>query len=58
LKVIIRTAIQLGPTPKKIVKHEIGSLPAEDIRRITWQNASELYNFAVPTAVQNDPNAY
>ena len=33
-------------------------LPAADIRRITWQNAAELYRHRVPEAVAADPYAY
>ena len=41
-----------------MTKHEIGDLPAEDIARITWKNASELYNFPVPQSVIDDPESY
>lgn len=46
------------PHTQRTVREEIGDLPAEDIRKITWENASNLYQFPVPEAVQNDPNAY
>lgn len=35
-----------------------GDLPAEWVRRFTWQNASELYRHDVPEAVIDDPNSY
>jgi predicted TIM-barrel fold metal-dependent hydrolase len=30
----------------------LADLPAEDVRRITWQNASELFEFPVPVELQ------
>jgi hypothetical protein len=41
-----------------VIQREIGDLPAEDIRRITWQNASELYRHPVPESVAGDPDSY
>jgi predicted TIM-barrel fold metal-dependent hydrolase len=46
------------PNTQTVTKHEIGNLPAEDIARITWQNASELYKFPVPQSVIDDPESY
>jgi predicted TIM-barrel fold metal-dependent hydrolase len=46
------------PNTQDVVKKEISWLPEEDVRRITWQNASELYNFPVPESVQLDPESY
>jgi predicted TIM-barrel fold metal-dependent hydrolase len=46
------------PNSQRVIHEEIGSLPPEDIERITWRNASELYQHPVPEAVQRDPNAY
>jgi predicted TIM-barrel fold metal-dependent hydrolase len=46
------------PNTQEIVHREIGMLPAEDIRRITWANAADLYRHPVPVAVQDDPDAY
>lgn len=46
------------PHTQQTIHEEIGDLPPEDIRRITWQNASELYQHPVPEAVQDDPDAY
>jgi len=46
------------PNTQEIVHREIGGLPPEDIRRITWQNASELYRFDVPASVIADPETY
>jgi predicted TIM-barrel fold metal-dependent hydrolase len=46
------------PNTQEVIHREIGHLPAEDVRRITWQNASELYRHEVPDSVQEDPESY
>ena len=46
------------PDTQDTIRREIGDLPEEDIRRITWQNAAELYRHPVPPAVQADPDAF
>lgn len=46
------------PHTQRTIHEEIGGLPAEDIRKITWENASVLYQHPVPEAIQADPNAY
>jgi predicted TIM-barrel fold metal-dependent hydrolase len=46
------------PRTQQVIEEEIGHLPAEDIRRFTWENASKLYRHPVPEAIQNDPDAF
>ncbi|HEX3565792.1 MAG TPA: amidohydrolase family protein [Acidimicrobiales bacterium] len=46
------------PNTQRVVEEEIGGLPAEDIKKMTWQNASFLYRHPVPEAVQQSPDAY
>ena len=46
------------PNTQAVIQRDIGDLPADDIRRITWQNASELYRHPVPESVSQDPNSY
>lgn len=46
------------PRTQAVIEKEIGHLPADDIARITWRNASELYRHPVPVAVQRDPDAF
>jgi predicted TIM-barrel fold metal-dependent hydrolase len=46
------------PDTQEVIHREIGWLPESDVRRITWQNAADLYRHDVPRAVQNDPDAY
>jgi predicted TIM-barrel fold metal-dependent hydrolase len=46
------------PNTQRVVDEEIGGLPAQDIKRMTWENASLLYRHPVPAAVQQSPDAY
>lgn len=46
------------PNTQSKLGEELAGLPAEDIERITWRNASELYRHEVPTSVQQDPESY
>ena len=44
-------------------EHEIGMpghghFPAEDVRKLAWENASTLFKHPVPAAVQADPEAF
>mgnify|MGYP001796887809 CR=1 FL=1 len=50
--------VSTWPRTPAIIHREIGQLPPEDSRKITWENASVLYDFPVANAVQDDPNAY
>jgi hypothetical protein len=40
------------------VRHSIGHLPAEDIRKLAWENASRLYRHPVPESVVADPDSF
>jgi len=46
------------PDTQAVIEREIGGLPPDDIRRITWANASHLYRHPVPPEVQADPDAF
>jgi len=46
------------PRTQAVIEEELGGLPADDIRKMTWENASVLYRHPVPEAVQQDPNAF
>lgn len=46
------------PHTQQVIAKEIGGLPEDDVRRMTWQNASEVYRHPVPVAVQRDPDAF
>jgi predicted TIM-barrel fold metal-dependent hydrolase len=46
------------PDTQEIVRQQIGTFAADDIRKLTWENASRLFDHPVPAAVQADPDAY
>jgi predicted TIM-barrel fold metal-dependent hydrolase len=46
------------PNTQQVIHEEIGGLPAEDIKKLTWENASKLYRHPVPKEVQDSPDAY
>lgn len=46
------------PRTQQVIEEEIGGLPADDIRKMTWDNASKLYRHPVPEAVRNNPDAF
>jgi predicted TIM-barrel fold metal-dependent hydrolase len=46
------------PNSQKLFYKHMSDMPEETVRRISWQNASELFGHPVPEAVQRDPNAY
>ena len=46
------------PNTQRVINEEIGGLPAEDIKKMTWENASILYRHPVPEAIQRSPEAF
>jgi predicted TIM-barrel fold metal-dependent hydrolase len=46
------------PDTQEIIHAQIGHLPADDVRKLTWENASALFGHPVPAAVQADPEAF
>jgi predicted TIM-barrel fold metal-dependent hydrolase len=46
------------PHTQRVIDEEIGGLPADDIKRMTWENASILYRHPVPEAIQASPDAF
>ena len=44
--------------PTEELRRFLATLPAADIRKITWENASRLYRHPVPDEVIADPNAF
>ncbi len=46
------------PNTQRVIDEEIGGLPAEDIKKMTWENASILYRHPVPDAIQRSPDAF
>jgi predicted TIM-barrel fold metal-dependent hydrolase len=46
------------PDTQEAVRRQLTGLSPAEVARITWQNASELFDFPVPEAVVHDPNAF
>ena len=46
------------PRTQEITTRDLVGLPADDVRRITWQNAAELYSLDIPQSVIDDPESY
>ena len=45
------------PDTQSIVWSQIGGFPSDEIERMAWRNASELFHHPVPAARQRDPDA-
>ena len=45
------------PDTQAIVWSQIGGFPSDEIERLAWRNASELFHHPVPAALQHDPDA-
>ncbi len=48
----------LWPRTQQVIDKAIGWLPADDIRKITWENAANLYQHPVPQSVIDDPESF
>jgi predicted TIM-barrel fold metal-dependent hydrolase len=46
------------PDTQELFRAQLDGFPADDVRKLTWENASTLFDFPVPLAVQEDPDAY
>jgi predicted TIM-barrel fold metal-dependent hydrolase len=46
------------PDTQAILRDQIGDFPADDIRKLTWENASRLFQHPVPAEVQADPESF
>lgn len=46
------------PHTQELLHSQIATFGADDIRKITWENASKLFSFPVPVSVQNDPEVF
>ena len=46
------------PNTQRVVADSIGSFPEDEIRQITWENASRLFQHPVPASVAADPESY
>ncbi len=46
------------PHTQETLRHELSGLSRDETRKITWANASHLFDHNIPVAVQNDPDAF
>ena len=46
------------PDTQEVVGRAVGDFGADEVRKITWENASRLFRHPVPEAVQRDPQSY
>jgi predicted TIM-barrel fold metal-dependent hydrolase len=46
------------PHTQQTLREELAGMPPEDVRKITWENASRLYRHPVPEKIQADPDAF
>jgi predicted TIM-barrel fold metal-dependent hydrolase len=46
------------PDSQDILREQIGHFPADDIRKLAWENASTLFRHPVPDEIVADPNAF
>jgi predicted TIM-barrel fold metal-dependent hydrolase len=46
------------PDTQEAVRRQLGGLSPADAERVTWRNASELFQFPVPASVAADPDAF
>jgi predicted TIM-barrel fold metal-dependent hydrolase len=46
------------PNTQAVVADSIGDFPDDEIRKITWENASTLFQHPVPASVVADPESY
>ena len=46
------------PHTQEKVAAQLAGLSDAEVERVTWRNASELFDHRVPEAVQRDPDAY
>jgi predicted TIM-barrel fold metal-dependent hydrolase len=48
----------LWPNTQRVIGDSMRGLPAEDVRKMTWENASKLYRHEVPQSVVDDPESF
>lgn len=46
------------PTSQEALRRQIGSLPSDEIERLSWRNAAELFKVDVPESVVRDPATF
>ena len=46
------------PDTQEIIRDQIGHSPADEIRKLTWENAASLFQHPVPQGVRDDPEVF
>jgi predicted TIM-barrel fold metal-dependent hydrolase len=46
------------PHTQDVLRKQFAGIPNDEVAKMTWGNASALFNHPVPVMVQRDPNAY
>jgi hypothetical protein len=46
------------PDTQEVVAEALDGVPEDEVRRITWENAAELFSHPVPDSVVADPESY
>jgi predicted TIM-barrel fold metal-dependent hydrolase len=46
------------PDSQAMVHKHFAGFPVDEVRKMTWENASKLFRHPVPEAVQRDPEAF
>lgn len=46
------------PNSQSVLAEAIGDFPQDEIRKISWENASNLFNHPVPRSIVDDPSTY
>jgi hypothetical protein len=46
------------PNTQRVVEDAIGTFPEDEIQKITWENAANLFQHPVPASVAADPESY
>ncbi len=46
------------PNSQAVLAHQLRGVPEDQVRMVTWENASRLFRHPVPVDVQRDPNAF
>jgi predicted TIM-barrel fold metal-dependent hydrolase len=46
------------PDTQEVIGRQVAGLSPDEVRKVTWENASKLFRHPVPTAVVDDPNSF
>ena len=46
------------PNTQELLRQQLSGIPADEVARICWANASDLFRHPVPDSVVNDPESF